>query len=37
MIDAEIPLAKAADGLARLNEGTQFGKIVVRPVTRPPV
>ncbi|MEV0892052.1 zinc-binding dehydrogenase [Promicromonospora sp. NPDC050262] len=31
VIDAAVPLAKAAEGLARLNEGEQFGKVVVRP------
>jgi NADPH:quinone reductase-like Zn-dependent oxidoreductase len=31
VIDAEVPLAKAAEGLARLHEGEQFGKVVVRP------
>ncbi|MEU4363583.1 zinc-binding dehydrogenase [Promicromonospora sp. NPDC023987] len=31
VIDAVVPLAEAADGLARLHEGTQFGKLVVRP------
>jgi NADPH:quinone reductase-like Zn-dependent oxidoreductase len=31
VIDAEVPLAKAADGLALLHEGNQFGKVVVRP------
>jgi NADPH:quinone reductase-like Zn-dependent oxidoreductase len=31
VIDAVVPLAEAADGLARLHEGNQFGKLVVRP------
>ncbi|MCP2266448.1 zinc-binding dehydrogenase [Promicromonospora thailandica] len=31
VIDVEVPLARAADGLARLAEGGQFGKVVVRP------
>jgi hypothetical protein len=31
VIDAEVPLAKVADGLARLNTGDQFGKLIVRP------
>jgi NADPH:quinone reductase-like Zn-dependent oxidoreductase len=31
VIDAEVPLAQAADALARLNEGDQFGKLVIRP------
>lgn len=31
VIDAELPLAQAADGLARLEAGNQFGKIVLRP------
>ncbi len=31
VIAAEVPLARAADGLARLHEGNQFGKVVVRP------
>lgn len=31
VIDTEVPLAKAAEGLARLDEGGQFGKVVVRP------
>ena len=31
VIDAEVPLARAAEGLARLHEGNQFGKVVVRP------
>jgi len=29
LIDTELPLARAAEGLARLNAGTQFGKIVL--------
>ena len=31
VIDVELPLAQAADGLARLAAGDQFGKVVVRP------
>ncbi|MFD6142510.1 zinc-binding dehydrogenase [Promicromonospora sp. NPDC060271] len=31
VIDTELPLARAAEGLARLNTGDQFGKVVVRP------
>ncbi|MFD6448522.1 zinc-binding dehydrogenase [Promicromonospora sp. NPDC060204] len=31
VIDTEVPLAKAAEGLARLDESGQFGKVVVRP------
>lgn len=31
VIDTEVPLARVADGLARLVDGTQFGKVVVIP------
>ncbi|MFD2027747.1 zinc-binding dehydrogenase [Promicromonospora aerolata] len=31
VIDAEVPLAQAADGLSRLDAGNQFGKVVVQP------
>jgi NADPH:quinone reductase-like Zn-dependent oxidoreductase len=31
VIDAVLPLADAADGLTRLDQGNQFGKVVVRP------
>ena len=29
LIDTELPLARAGEGIARMNEGTQFGKIVL--------
>ena len=31
IIDTELPLAQAAEGLARLDAGSQFGKIVLMP------
>jgi len=31
IIDTELPLAQAAEGLARLEAGSQFGKIVLMP------
>ena len=31
IIDTELPLARAAEGLARLEAGSQFGKIVLMP------